>query len=107
MNISSLTSGSDMHINMIAACVKNQADRLFPKRTDQSMFLKLYGEIAEMIDASPADQGAEVADVLIMVLDFAARKGIDIEAEIHYKMAINENRDWKLNDLGVFQHVPK
>lgn len=96
-----------MHINMIATCVKNQADRLFPKRTDQSMFLKLYGEVAEMIDATEPNRGGEIADVLIMVLDYAARKGIDIEAEIHHKMAINENRDWATNELGVFQHVVK
>lgn len=90
-------------IDELASEVTNQADRLFPKRTDASMFLKLYGEIAEMIESK--GEADEVADVLIMVLDYAARRGIPIEAAIRAKMLVNEKRTWKINELGVAQHV--
>lgn len=94
-----------MTIDALAFQVKEQADRLFPKRTDQSMFLKLYGEIAEMIDADEAHRDDEVADVFIMLLDYAKVKGINIETAIRRKMAINDAREWKQNGLGAFQHV--
>lgn len=94
-----------MTIDSLAFQIKEQADRLFPKRTDQSMFLKLYGEIAEMIDATEPDRAGEVADVLIMVLDYAKVKGINIEQAIRQKMAINDQRTWQMNSLGAFQHV--
>lgn len=94
-----------MTIDSLAYQIKEQADRLFPQRTDQSMFLKLYGEIAEMIDATDESLAGEVADVLIMVLDYAKVKGVNVEQAIRQKMAINDARTWKQNNLGAFQHV--
>lgn len=94
-------------INNLAELVRGQADLLFPDRNDQSMYLKLYGEIAEMIDAPPDKLNGEVADVFIMLLDFADRKGIDIEAAVLLKMSINEHRTWTRTANGNFQHVEK
>lgn len=96
-----------MTIDRLAYQIKEQADRLFPQRTDASMFIKLYGEIAEMIDATDVNRAGEVADVLIMVLDYAKVKGINVEQAIRQKMAVNDARTWKRNDLGAFQHVGK
>jgi len=92
-------------IDALATRITAQADRLFPNRTDTSMFLKLYGEIAEMIDANPDNVEGEVADVLIMVLDFARRRGISISTAIQRKMAVNDVRKWETNQLGVAKHV--
>lgn len=90
-------------IDDLASEVRTQADRLFPNRTDQSMFLKIYSEIAELID-SDGDAG-EYADMLILLLDYGHRKGICAENAIRFKMGINENRVWVKTSLGVMKHV--
>jgi NTP pyrophosphatase (non-canonical NTP hydrolase) len=92
-----------MLINSLAREIREWADATFPNRTDQSMFLKLYGEIAELIEGK--DPETEVADVLILVLDYAARKGINPSTAVQNKMNINRGRAWVRNDLGVWQHV--
>ncbi len=92
-----------MNIHQLAHRIKNQADRLFPSRTDQSMFLKVYSEMGELVSAP--DDPEEFADLMIMLLDYGARKGFAIEYEVKKKMALNETRVWKQNENGVFQHV--
>lgn len=92
-------------IDFIALDIKEWADEAFPGRTDQGMYLKLYSEIAEMIDAPPDQVEDEVADVFIMLLDFAKRRGINIAAIIERKMVINRGRQWKQNQLGIWSHV--
>lgn len=90
-------------INVLAQFVKEWADETFPNRTDASMYLKLYGEIGEMVDSN--GRSDEIADVFIMLLDYAARKGINIEYAVRWKMAINKNRKWKIDANGVARHV--
>jgi len=89
----------------LATEVKAVADRLFPGRTDQSMYLKLYEETAEVIssDGSPD----EVADIFILWLDYAERKGIDIQAEVKKKLDILKQREWEIDPNGVYQHKGK
>ena len=94
-------------IDTIALGITAWANEAFPGRTDTGMYLKMYSEIAEMIDADDTHVGAEVADVLIMVLDFAKRKGINIEDAIATKMAINRERKWAKNKLGAWSHVKR
>lgn len=95
-----------MQIDFLAREIMYQADRLFPNRTDTSMFLKIYHETSELIDANtPAKKADEVADLLIMILDYAKRHNIEIEQAIKTKMAINDSRQWTTNALGVNQHV--
>ncbi len=95
-----------MDINFLAREVKHQADKLFPQRTDSSMFLKMYGELGELIGAkTPEERSGELADVMIMLLDYAACHNINIGFAIHTKMAINDARQWAVNELGVFSHV--
>lgn len=95
-----------MRIDFLAREIMYQADRLFPNRTDTSMFLKIYHETSELIDANtPAKRADELADLLIMILDYGCRHGIEIEQAIKNKMAINDARTWKTNEHGVNQHV--
>ena len=101
--VSSLTGRTRSNVNTLALDVMKQADKLFPGRTDSSMFLKIYGETAEVIDSDGSPD--EVADIFIMWLDYAARKGIDIETAVRTKMQINADRTWLMNEAGVFQHV--
>lgn len=90
-------------IDTLADQVKAVADRLFPGRTDQSTYLKLYEEIAEVI-ASNGDHD-ELADLFILLLDQAKRKNMDIEASIRAKLTILETRVWKMTPQGTFHHV--
>lgn len=95
-----------MSVDKLASHVRKQADRLFPNRTDSSMFLKMYSELGELAAAkTPEERGQEFADVMIMLLDYADVHGILIECRVTEKMAINEKRKWAANELGVFQHV--
>lgn len=94
-------------IDVIAAGISEWANKAFPGRTDQGMYLKMYSEIAEMIDADDAHVGDEIADVFIMLLDFAHRKGVNIEQAIATKMATNRERVWAKNKLGAWSHVKR
>lgn len=98
-----------MDINWLAADIKEWADSVFPGRTDASMFLKLYKEIGELIDATiTGDNDAiagECADLAILLLDFAKRKGINPSLAIQEKLAINRGREWRITPIGVMQHV--
>lgn len=79
------------------------ANRLFPSRTDSTMYLKLYGEVAELVEGS--DPG-EVADIFIMMLDYADRYQIDIGEAVRDKLIINLNRKWVIDPItGVAQHA--
>lgn len=91
-----------MGIDNLAYEVQTQADRLFPDRTDQSMFMKLFSELGELIESGTEE---EYADVMIMFLDYGSRKMFHIEPAIRRKMEINARRKWAINELGVFQHV--
>lgn len=95
-----------MRIDTLASQIEQQANCLFPNRTDTSMFLKIYHETSELIDANtPAKKADELADLLIMLLDYGSRQGIQIEQAILKKMAINDARKWTTNEHGVNQHV--
>lgn len=93
-----------MDINHLAVDIFEWADSVFPNRTDASMFLKLYKEVGEMIDAGD-DCGDEFADVMILMLDYAKRKGVNPSVAIQRKLAINRGRTWEVTPLGVMQHV--
>jgi NTP pyrophosphatase (non-canonical NTP hydrolase) len=93
-----------MDINHLARDITDWADATFPNRTDASMFLKLYGEIAEMIEATEVDCEGEIADVLILVLDYAIRKGVNPSLAIQRKLNLNRKRTWTVNQIGVMQH---
>ena len=47
----------------------------------------------------------EVADVFILLLDYAKRKKIDITAAVRDKLDINRDRKWVSNMNGVMSHV--
>lgn len=93
----------DTHIGQLTDEVFNWAEATFPNRTDQSMFLKMYSEIGEMID-SDGDR-LEVADVFILLLDYAKRKKIDLTASVRLKLEINKGREWAVDTNGVMSHV--
>lgn len=92
-------------IDVLANTVFKWANEAFPDRTDASMFLKMYEEIGEVI-RSGGDR-LEVADLFILILDYAKRKNVVISEAIGEKLEINRNRDWKLNADGTMSHKDK
>ncbi len=78
------------------------AEATFPNRTDSSMFLKMYSEVAELIrsDGEPL----ELADLFILLMDYAVRKDIVISAAVRQKLEINRQRTWKINADGTMSH---
>lgn len=78
------------------------AEATFPNRTDSSMFLKMYSEIAELIrsDGEPL----ELADLFILLMDYAVRKNIAISKAVRQKLEINRSRTWKINSDGTMSH---
>lgn len=89
-------------VQALATEVFMHAERLFPGRTDASMGLKLYSEIGEMIESNGDPD--EVADVFIMLMDYAIRKNVNIAAAVRAKIAVNERRTW-VETPGGFKHV--
>lgn len=87
-------------IDTLALEVQEQADKLFPWRTDDSMFKKLFSEIGELVENPNED---EWADVMIMLLDFGARKMFNMELAMRRKMLINDGREWEMIN-GVAKH---
>lgn len=92
------------NIDNIAHSCMTWADQAFPTRTDASMFLKMYGELAELIDAGN-DCDDEIADILILVLDYASRKGVKPSAAVLAKLNVNRQREWEFTNIGTMQHV--
>lgn len=83
---------------------KEVADFLFPYRTDSSMFLKMYGEVAELVEQP--DKAGEVADLIIMLLDYAERHKINAAHAVLVKLHVNMRRKWDVDPMtGVAQHI--
>jgi len=79
------------------------AEATFPNRNDASMYLKMYGEIAEMIESD--GDANEIADMFILLLDYAKRKKVDVTTAVLRKLEINQARTWVTDKNGVNSHV--
>ena len=83
------------------------ANTVFPERMPKDVLLKLNEEIGELIK-NPIDPH-EYADVMILLLDFAAFNGIDgnrLSVAIAEKMEINKRRSWCVDqNTGIMQHT--
>lgn len=91
-------------MNDIQLEVLNWVNEVHPNRTPESTLIKLFEEIGE-IAADPADS-MEYADVLIVLVDLAAQHNIsgdELIERVKQKMAINRDRHWQINGLGVMK----
>lgn len=83
------------------------ANTVFPERTVKDILLKLNEEIGEVIKR-PTDP-LEYADIMILLLDFAAHNDISgsvIMDAIAEKMEVNKKRRWAVDRrTGIMQHV--
>jgi len=80
------------------------ADANFPTRDAVSVYNKLKQELEEW--AENPDDASEFADVMILILDWAQLKGVDMQEAINRKMGININRQWVFDPTNrTWQHV--
>jgi hypothetical protein len=81
------------------------ADSVFPDRTITDAIQKLMlEEIPEYLMAQ--DDPMELADIGILLYDIAHLAGVDLDAAIVEKMAINKKRSWKIDTTtGMLNHI--
>jgi len=79
---------------------------ILPGRHPMSTTIKMVEEVSELMDAiftGGGNVGEECADVLILLLDVAHLKGVDLSREFEAKMSINRNRRW-VERNGALKH---
>lgn len=96
-----------MNLDYQQQAIVTWANTVFPERTVKDILLKLNEEIGEVIKR-PTDP-MEYADIMILLLDFAAHNdisGTTILKAIDEKMEINRQRKWAIDRrTGIMQHV--
>jgi NTP pyrophosphatase (non-canonical NTP hydrolase) len=94
-------------IDLLQKEIFQWAEATFPDRTDASMFLKIYGEVAELIDAGDDAEkcGKEIGDLIILLLDYAERKGVKTGTATLDKLEVNKQRTWAKTSVGNYRHV--
>lgn len=91
-------------VELLCNEVEAWASTMFPKRSIDKLMLKLYEEIGEL--ARDPSARHEYADIIIVLLDMANLMGLhDVGRAVIEKLAINWNRDWSANAIGVTSHV--
>lgn len=65
-----------------------------------------WQEFSDAVNACDIQaMGREMADVVIVLSGMAEQLGIDLQAEINRKMAINRARKWQVNGDGTGRHI--
>lgn len=94
---------------MQKAVYQNKLNKGFNVTDVNQEFCLLYGEVAEAYDAwrkKKADVGEELADVAIYLMGLSEILGIDLESEIEKKMAVNQDRVYKMVDGTLIKETP-
>jgi len=102
-NYSNWSNDFNTHLGELTEQVFDWAEVAFPNRNDASMYLKMYGEIAEMIESD--GDANEIADMFILLLDYAKRKKVDVTTAVLRKLSVNRKRTWATDKNGVNSHV--
>lgn len=107
-----------MHLKDIQQLIAEWGVRTFGKAEARDIATRMNAEVAELLiglnhippaglDREEAIKalGMECADIGIMLVQVAARLGIDLETFMEQKMEINRNRKWGVQANGKVQHV--
>jgi NTP pyrophosphatase (non-canonical NTP hydrolase) len=94
-----------MSVQELQAEIADWANQLNPNRTALSLIAKMLEELGELIASDRQDDPLELADVLILALDLAHIKQIDLAQAVQAKMQINRQRQWRIADNGAMTHV--
>lgn len=98
-------SEKSMSVQELQAEIADWANQLNPNRTALSLIAKMLEELGELIASDRQDDPLELADVLILALDLAHIKQIDLALAVQAKMQINRQRQWRIADNGAMTHV--
>lgn len=86
----------------------------FPKSTPETVLAHFREEVAEFLEVAPMmpelpdyDEAEEAADVFLLLLHFAHKKGFSLFDVTERKMAINRARRWNTEPepAGHFKHA--
>jgi NTP pyrophosphatase (non-canonical NTP hydrolase) len=92
------------------ATINEWQRKTFGPQDDQAaIYHRLVQEVSELGEAHPQDDATlakELADVQIVLFQLAGSLGINLQAEVDRKMAINRKRSWHLHGDGTAQHIP-
>lgn len=89
-------------------------DATFPKSTPETVLAHFREEVAELLEVAPMmpdhpshDEAEEAADVFLLLLHFAHKKGFSLFDVTERKMAINRARRWNTEPepAGHFKHA--
>lgn len=84
--------------------IREWADTVYPDRNVADAFNKMvFEEIPEFFRSNNAE---ELGDIGILLYDVANLVGVDLEAAIKAKMAINKARQWEIDpETRIMRHV--
>jgi NTP pyrophosphatase (non-canonical NTP hydrolase) len=99
---------SKVSINDVQRDIKQWADRAIPHRSWGGQIHHLRSEIDELEreEQNKANMAHEMADIVILTLNLAGMKDIDLQTAIIEKMKINKKRTWGAADprTGQIHH---
>lgn len=92
--------------------VARWARETFGPATNMRAATRANEEMAELLKAFAIDEHhpkapEEMADILICMYRIAENLGVDLNAEVVKKMAINRARTWATDESGCGYHVKK
>lgn len=93
-------------IRELQQMISEWADAVYPNRTVENALTKMMlHEIPELLHGKAMDP-QEFADVAILLFDVAHLQGIDIAQAMRYKMWVNKQRNWQIDEnTGLMSHV--
>lgn len=94
-----------MSVNEMQHMVGTWADRVFPDRTVHTSLSKLVLEEIPEFLLSKANDPGEYADLMILTLDVAHQKGINVEAAVVAKHQKNTQRIWVRTESGFYHNA--
>lgn len=95
----------DTSIEQVQKDIREWADKVFPNRTADEILRKLImEEVPEFLNGG-ANDPYEYADLVILILDVASVKGIDVARAVRKKMEVNRMRTWARKPNGLMQHA--
>lgn len=83
------------------------ADGILPNRSAYNALAKMMMEEIPELIASGGQDPLEIADVFILMMDYAHLQKVDILSAIREKMKINMDRTWAIGKNGLLTHVEK
>jgi hypothetical protein len=97
--------GYPIDINDLQYQVGKWADATFPDSTQETIIAHMRDEINT--ELSPDCNEDELADIALLLMHLAHKRGVDLQQLIINKHSVNEGRTWEneKNDKGFFGHI--